>query len=44
MRLYDCSGNVNDNKKIDHIINRPGRRHENKYAKYSMSQKDHVYM
>ena len=35
MRLCDCNGNVNDNKKIDHIINRTGYRHGNKY---SMSQ------
>ena len=29
---------------IDHRINRPRRRHGDKYIKYSMLRKDHVYL
>ena len=38
MRLYDLQMKMTMIKKIDHIINRPRRRHEHKYTQYSISR------
>ena len=39
----NCNENENDNGKIDHI-NRPRRRHKDKYTKYSVSRQEDVSM